>query len=103
MPDSSPTPTPSSSGRPTHVHGFLQGCACSPVMFLSKSALKATASGPNANDVYIDDLVLPISLNLATIFDQLNRDTIRDAIIHLTGLEPTRWDPPTAEDINSLD
>ena len=103
MPDSSPTPTPSSSGRPTRIHGTFQGSACSPALFLSKTALNATAFGLHANDFYVDDFVLPASLNLAAIFDQLNRDTIRDALLHLTGLDPTRWTPPTAEEINSLD
>ena len=101
MPDSSPAPTPSSSGRPTR--GIFQGSACSPALFLSKAALNATAFGLHANDVYVDDLVLPLSTNLATIFDQLSRDNIRDALLNLTGLDPTRWTPPTAEEINSLD
>ena len=98
---SSPTPTPSSSGRPTR--GIFQGSACSPALFLSKTALNATTLGLHASDVYVDDFVLPASLNLAAIFDQLSRDTIRDALLHLTGLDPTRWTPPTAEEINSLD
>ena len=103
MPESSSKPTPSSSGRPTRVLGFTQGSAYSPALFLRKTALNVTALGPYVTDVYIDDLVIPISLNIATTFDQLSRDTVRDALFHLTGLAGTRWDPPTAEEVNSLD
>ena len=105
MPDSSSSPTPASSGRPNHPRGIPQGIAYAPPLYLIVSKIVLATHAPTFvnDDLYMDDLVIPIFPDLRAAYDQISHDMVRGILPAMTRTNPDLWTPASPEDMQALD